>query len=69
MIGGIPGRVMGVVRGGRVGIPGMVGGVGAGMVTPVKIGGGAAAAAAGSVASVVLGATKSASVGTGPNMA
>ena len=34
---------MGVVRGGRLGIPGIVGGAGGGIVTPVKIGGGASA--------------------------
>lgn len=38
-MGGIPGREIGVVRGGRLGIPGIVGGAGGGMVTPVNIGG------------------------------
>ena len=44
----------------------MVGGVGAGIVIPVKMG---AAAAVGSVASVALGAIKSTSAGAGPNIA
>ena len=65
-MGGIPGRVIGVVRGGRVGIPGMVGGVGAGIVIPVKMG---EAAGVGPAASVALGAIKSTSGGAGPNMA
>ena len=43
VMGGIPGKVIGVVKGGRVGIPGIVGGVGAGIVTPVKMGGEGAA--------------------------
>lgn len=40
VMGGIPGREMGVVRGGKVGIPGMLGGVGAGRSVdePEKIG-------------------------------
>ncbi len=36
----MPGRDMGVVSGGRLGMPGILGGAGAGIVTPVKIGGG-----------------------------
>ncbi len=34
---------MGVVKGGRLGMPGIFGGAGAGIVTPVKIGGGSSA--------------------------
>lgn len=42
-MGGMPGKEMGVVKGGRLGMPGMLGGAGAGIVTPVKIGGGGSA--------------------------
>lgn len=45
-MGGMPGKVMGVVRGGKLGMPGMLGGAGAGMVTPVNIGGGSAGGSA-----------------------
>ena len=67
-MGGIPGSEMGVVRGGRLGIPGIVGGAGGGMVTPVKIGGEA------SVAGVTFGSVdgiKSSfgDVGGGPKIA
>lgn len=43
VIGGMPGREIGVVRGGRLGMPGILGGAGAGIVVPVNIGGGASA--------------------------
>lgn len=43
MIGGIPGREIGVVNGGKLGMPGILGGAGAGIVVPVKMGGGGSA--------------------------
>lgn len=42
-MGGMPGREMGVVSGGKLGMPGMLGGAGAGMVTPVNMGWGGSA--------------------------
>lgn len=67
VIGGIPGSEMGVVRGGRLGIPGIVGGAGGGIVIPVKIGGGAST-------DVILNSedgikSSSADEGGGPNIA
>lgn len=39
----MPGREIGVVNGGRLGMPGILGGAGAGIVTPVNIGAGSSA--------------------------
>ena len=79
-MGNLPGSVIGVVKGGRVGIPGIVGGVGAGIVIPVNMGGAAAAevgpvedsiVASLPISSLAVEESKSISpsAGGGPNMA
>jgi len=69
VMGGRPGNEMGVVSEGSVGIPGMLGGVGAGIVTPVKTAASGAGTGAAAPAGSAGASEASSAAGGGPNMA